>query len=212
MKSLLVTVTALLALVSWSCHRDRLQTRDPSALEDDDMEVTVEAMWDEGPRKIILTPDLLLNPFEDDSGGCACCCAAQCSGAKNTPEFEAFVTDLKDQAAAKAVASADALLKAGPDLVKHEGWMEIARDAMDLLGNPILVVVQLPSGKWRKVTYETLPDLDVDPVEVYMIQRSVGERVKAALKASMIGHGMGDAEADAAAGKIVKTYLEKLSP
>lgn len=211
MKRLLVTIPALLALVSWACHRDRVQTRDPSALEDDDVEVTVEAMWDEAPGSGIEIPDLL-NPYENGPGACPCCCAAQCGGAENAPEFEAFVTDLKDRATAKAIASADAILEAGPDLVKHEGWMEMARDAMDLLSNPILVVVQLPSGKWRKVTFETLPDLDVDPVEVYLIQKSVGDRMKAALKASMIGHGMGDAEADAAAGKIVKAYLKKLSP
>ena len=161
MQRLLVTTSVLLALASWSCTWNRAQAREPSDLEGEEGEVTVEALWDEEPRNVIEIPDLL-NPYEDDFGTCACCCAAQCGVAHDTSEFEDFVVGMKEEATAKAVAAAEALLDAGPDLVKHDGWKEMARDAMEILANPILVVVQLPSGKWQKVSFEALPDLDLE--------------------------------------------------
>jgi hypothetical protein len=210
MQRLLVTASVLLALASWSCTWNRAQAREPSDLEGEEGEVTVEALWDEEPRNVIEIPDLL-NPYEDDFKACACCCAAQCGLEQDTSEFQDFIGDLKDEATAKAVAAAEALLHAGPDLVRHDGWKEMARDAMEILGNPILVVVQLPSGKWQKVSFEALPDLDLDSVEAFMVRKSVGDKMQAALKAGMMSRGLDAAEAEKIAAKIIKTYLKKLS-
>jgi hypothetical protein len=211
MKRLLVTAAALPVLAFGACHGDRFQPREPSNLEGEEGEVIVETLWDEEPRSVIEIPDLL-NPYEDDFNVCGCCCASHCGDGLDTSDFEAFIIGLKDEVTAKAAAAAEALIEAGPDLVRHEGWKDMAGDAMDILGNPILVVVQLPSGQWRKAAFEALPDLDVDPVEAFMIRKSVGNRLQAALKAAMEGRGLDEAEADAIAGKIIKAYLTNLSP
>ena len=60
--------------------------------------------------------------------------------------------------------------------------------------------------------FEALPDLELDPVEAFMVRKSVGDKMQAALKAGMMSRGLDAAEAEKIAARIIKIYLKKLSP
>jgi len=184
----------------------------PASLEQEEPrdELIVEKVV-EGPQKVIEIP-IPPNPYEDQPADCACCCAEACAGGVGSAEFNLFVSALKLEATMKIQAAANALLASGGDLVKYEGWQEIVKDCMDILGSPTLVVVQLSSGKWKKVKFEELATLDEDVREIALIKASVGEKMKAALAANMVGRGVVEADAKAIAGKIIKAYTDALVP
>jgi hypothetical protein len=215
----ILRIAAFLALFSVfcpACRHGEVGVSEPSAGpayltgEEPGDELIVEKVV-EGPQKVIEIP-IPPNPYEDQPADCACCCKEACAGGVGSAEFDLFVIALKQEATMKIQAAADALLASGGDLVKFEGWQEIVKDCMDILGSPTLVVVQLSSGKWKKVKFEELATLDEDVREIALIKASVGEKMKAALAANMVGRGVAEADAKAIAGKIIKTYMDKIAP
>lgn len=175
--------------------------------------VTIVETVVEVDREDVIEIPLPPNPYEDDfdeKALCRCCCPGTCGHGLESSEFADFINELRSEATSRVNAVADALLKSGPDMMAYEEWQKIARGCMDLLSNPTLVIVQLPSGKWKKVKFEELADMDVRPGEVFRIQKSVGVKMKAALVAEMISRGVPESEADTIAGNIMKTYLKNL--
>jgi hypothetical protein len=194
-----------------ACRHGQVGVSEPGAGREEPRDELIVERVVEGPPKVIEIP-IPPNPYEDQPAECACCCAEACAGSVGSTEFNLFVGALKQEATMKIQAAADALLASGKDLVKVEGWQEIVKDCMDILGSPNLVVVQLSSGKWRKVKFEEIATLDEDVREISLIKAGVGEKMKAALAASMVGRGVAEADAKAIAGKIIKTYMDKLVP
>jgi len=204
---------AVFPVFSPACRHGKVGVSEPGAgpaWEEPGDELIVEKVV-EGPQKVIEIP-IPPNPYEDQPADCACCCAEACAVGVGSAEFDLFVGALKQEATMKIQAAADALLASGGDLVKYEGWQDIVKDCMDILGSPTLVVVQLSSGKWKKVKFEEIATLDEDVREISLIKASVGEKMKAALAANMVGRGVAEADAKAIAGKIIKTYVDELIP
>jgi hypothetical protein len=174
-------------------------------------ELVVEKITEGETARVIEIP-IPPNPYEDEAAACAaaCCCPNVCQKNEKVSELESFIGKLKAEATVRAEAAAAALLKAGPDLARYEDWKQIVRDSMDLLGSPTLVVVQLPSGKWKKVKFEKVPEMDISEAEVVMIQKSVGEKMQSAIAADMTARGVPAKEAGRIAEAIIKTYLEKI--
>ncbi len=202
---------ALLAccILAAGCEKGSLHARDVPGQQ----YVTVVETVVEVVRKDVIEIPLPPNPYEDDFNEelvCRCCCPNECGHGKESSEFAAFIQGLRAEATSRVNAVADALLKSGGDIMAYEEWQLIAKGCMELLGNPTIVIVQLPSGQWKKVKFEELGDMDVSPGEVFRIQKSVGVKMKAALKAGMISRGVPEPDADRLAGDILKTYLKNL--
>ncbi|MFH1434663.1 MAG: hypothetical protein ABIJ56_03000 [Pseudomonadota bacterium] len=205
---------ALLAccILAAGCEKGSLHARAGNDVPGEQYAAVVETMVEVERADVIEIP-LPPNPYEDDFNEeltCRCCCPNECGHGLESSEFTAFINELRAEATSRVNAVADALLKSGGDIMEYEEWQLIAKGCMELLSNPTIVIVQLPSGQWKKVKFEELGDMDVSPGEVFRIQQSVGVKMKAALKAEMISRGVPEPDADTLAGDILKTYLKNL--
>lgn len=194
----------VLALATGCAARQLDQFETTASIETRDY--AVEVTQDKALRTKIEIP-IPPNPYDD---GCMCVCEAACAMHADAPELEALLEKLTHKATFRAEIAAKAVLESGHELLEHEEWKDVVTDSMELLGNPTLVLVPLPGGSVKKVSLEKVGELGVSPTLLVTIRSSVGGKMQAALKASMISHGVPAKKAQRLSGQIIKTYMKEI--
>ncbi len=169
-------------------------------------------------QTIVLHDDTLVAEFhqpeqvtDDLAGSCQCQCVKPCGHADgHHDELVELLDQIESESTTRGKAARDAVFEAGEDLVKYEGWQQMVKDMVELLSSPTLVLVQMPSGSFKKVKLEDVSDLDVGHTQIYTIKTQVSAKMKAALGAQMQSSGVPPGEAKAIASIVMDTFLASL--
>lgn len=201
------TIGALvLAVAAWGCtHAGTTEIRTSASLEEQDYSI-VEVIEDPALRTktILLIPE---NPYGDD-GDCPCTCPTGCVATAS--ELRALVAKLKLKATRRAEASAAAVLVAGDELLAYESWQDVVTSTMDLLSNPMIVIVRDAGGKLKKVHLEKLGTMDLSTTQIVSIKNKVSGKMQSAITANMIVHGIPEKNAKAYSKDIMQVYMSKM--
>lgn len=199
----------LTGLAVASCATRELEVLEPETEVVSELESAQElVIYDQAEVSITHTPVPGTDELEEP---CPCECVLDCEkSAEKEGQLHELLSKMQDEANRRAEAAAEAAMTVGLDLMEYEKWETMIKGLVDLLSSPTLVIVQMPTGSFKKVKLEELSDLDVSSSQVFTIKSQVSAKMKAALSAQMESYGVPATDAKKLSSHMMDTYLSEL--